>query len=138
MNVQRPRIRFTPARLKARHDGWTPERQVRFIEALAQTRSVTRACRAVGMTSASAYKLRGHAEAAEFALAWRRALADRPVERNGSRRTLARRGRVGRTGKVSEVQEMHDATVSAPPAGQSAVNLQTFRTLMAQLRGPGQ
>ena len=34
---------FTPVPRKPRHDGWTPERQRAFIEALADTGSVTRA-----------------------------------------------------------------------------------------------
>ena len=84
MNPQPPRSRgressgprFTPVPVKARHDGWTPARQFRFIEMLATTRSVTRACAAVGMSRESAYALRDRPEAAGgFALAWRRALA---------------------------------------------------------------
>ena len=41
---------FTPVpRLKPRHDGWTPERQRAFIEALAATGSVTDASKSVNM-----------------------------------------------------------------------------------------
>jgi hypothetical protein len=69
-----PQIRFKPAALKARHDGWTPARQFRFIDLLAATRSVTTACRAVGKSRESAYALRDRTEARSFRLAWRAAL----------------------------------------------------------------
>ena len=72
--MQPSRIRFAPVQLKVRHDGWTPARQIRFIEELAAMKSLTRACRAVGMSRASAYKLRDHSEARQFRLAWRAAL----------------------------------------------------------------
>ena len=32
---------FTPVPLRARHDGWTPETQTAFIEALAESGCVT-------------------------------------------------------------------------------------------------
>lgn len=38
-----PLPEFTPVPSKPRHDGWTPERQKAFIEALADTGSVSRA-----------------------------------------------------------------------------------------------
>lgn len=42
---------FDPVpRMRARHDGWTPERQKAFIEALADTGSVSRAAAMVNMT----------------------------------------------------------------------------------------
>lgn len=66
---------FTPVpRKHARHDGWTPERQKAFIEALAATGSVTHAARAVNMAKEGAYQLRLHPEAAEFRAAWEQAL----------------------------------------------------------------
>lgn len=41
---ERPPIpEFAPVPRKYRHDGWTPERQKAFIEALADCGSVTRA-----------------------------------------------------------------------------------------------
>lgn len=69
---------FTLVPVRARRDGWTPERQRRFIAALAQTRSATRAARAVGMTREGAYQLRGRAGAASFAAAWDAALVTPP------------------------------------------------------------
>ena len=67
---------FTPVPRKcARHDGWTPERQRAFIEALADTGSVETACRTVNMSSEGAYALRRHPGAGELRAAWDAALA---------------------------------------------------------------
>ena len=67
---------FTPVpRQCNRHDGWTPQRQRGFIEALADTGSVKRAAHAVNMTPEGAYYLRRHPEAEEFRAAWAAALA---------------------------------------------------------------
>jgi hypothetical protein len=57
-----------------RHDGWTPERQKAFIEALADTGSVSRAAAMVNMTPESAYMLRRQKGAEEFRRAWEAAL----------------------------------------------------------------
>ncbi len=66
---------FTPVPRKCeRHDGWTPDRQQRFIEALADTGSVESACRAVNMSSVGAYYLRRQAGAESFRKAWQAAL----------------------------------------------------------------
>jgi hypothetical protein len=66
---------FAPVpRLCNRHDGWTPERQRGFIEALAETGSVKAAAHAVNMTPEGAYLLRRHAEGGEFRQAWQAAL----------------------------------------------------------------
>ena len=61
---------FDPVALRARHDGWTPARQVDFIEALAAGGCVAEAARSVGMSKAAAYKLRARADAQAFRLAW--------------------------------------------------------------------
>ena len=69
-------IAFTPVpRHYQRHDGWTPERQQAFIEALADTGSVRSAAHAVNMAPEGAYLLRRHPEAGEFRKAWEAALA---------------------------------------------------------------
>jgi hypothetical protein len=69
-------IAFTPVpREKDRSNGWKPEVQLAFIEALADTGSVKAAARAVGRAAEGAYQLRRHPEAAEFAAAWEAALA---------------------------------------------------------------
>lgn len=66
-----PLIPFTPVpRLKDRSDGWKPEIQRAFIEALADTGSVASACRMVGRSERSAYMLRRHPQGGEFAQAW--------------------------------------------------------------------
>lgn len=70
---------FTPVPLRARADGWTPERQRAFLDALAATRSVDAAARATGMSRASAYRLRGRPDARAFAAAWDAALVRAPA-----------------------------------------------------------
>lgn len=65
---------FAPAVLRARHDGWTPERQVGFIEALAESACVVQAAAAVGLSATAAYNLRRRPEAQAFRLAWDAAL----------------------------------------------------------------
>jgi hypothetical protein len=55
---------------KPRHDGWTPARQVAFIEALADIGSVSRAANQVNMSSESAYALRRAPQAESFGRAW--------------------------------------------------------------------
>lgn len=67
---------FTPVpRQTARHDGWTPERQRGFIDALADTGSVKAAAHRVNMTPEGAYLLRRHPDGASFRKAWEAALA---------------------------------------------------------------
>jgi len=67
---------FTPVpRGRQRHDGWTEDRQRRFIEALSVTGSVKAAAHRVNMTPEGAYLLRRHPEAGEFRAAWEAALA---------------------------------------------------------------
>jgi hypothetical protein len=64
----------SPAR-RARRDGWGAARQRAFIAVLAETRSVTRAARAVGISRQSAYRLRGEPSGAGFAREWDRVMA---------------------------------------------------------------
>jgi hypothetical protein len=59
---------------RTRRDGWTAERQLRFLDTLARTRSVTRAAAAAGLSRKSAYRLRARADGALFAAIWDRAL----------------------------------------------------------------
>jgi hypothetical protein len=66
---------FTPVpRRNNRHDGWTPERQRAFIEALADTGSVTRAAAQVNIAQANCYTLRRAPGAEGFRAAWDAAL----------------------------------------------------------------
>lgn len=67
-------VPFTPAQLRPRHDGWTAERQIAFVEALAETACVEEACRRVGMSDSSAYKLRNRYNGRHFRAAWDAAL----------------------------------------------------------------
>ena len=57
-----------------RHDGWTPERQKAFIEALADTGCVSRAAAMVNMAQANCYTLRRARGAEGFRRAWDAAL----------------------------------------------------------------
>lgn len=61
---------FDAVPVQPRHDGWTPERQRSFIEALAATACVEDSARAVGMTPKSAHRLRARADAVAFRDAW--------------------------------------------------------------------
>lgn len=61
---------FLPVPLRARGDGWTPERQGRFIGFFAETGSVAEAARRVGMSRESAWRLRRRAGSESFAHAW--------------------------------------------------------------------
>jgi hypothetical protein len=65
---------FTPVPRRYRHDGWTPERQKAFIEALADTGCVTRAASMVNMSQNNCYTLRRSAGAEAFRRAWDAAL----------------------------------------------------------------
>ena len=57
-----------------RRDGWTVERQTRFLTALAACGCVREACASVGMSYGSAYKLRSRPTADAFRQAWDAAL----------------------------------------------------------------
>lgn len=67
-------IAFTPVPGRARHDGWTPNRQRDFIAALARIGLVSAAAQAIGLSAKSAYALRRRAGAESFAAAWNAAL----------------------------------------------------------------
>lgn len=68
------RLEFTPVPRRYRHDGWTPERQVAFIHALADTGCVDRAARMVNMAQTNCYALKRAPGAEEFRRAWDAAL----------------------------------------------------------------
>ena len=57
-----------------RTTGWTAERQRRFLDHLAISGTVADACDLVGLSAASAYKLRANPAHAGFAAAWDAAL----------------------------------------------------------------
>lgn len=60
--------RWVPVLRRPRKDGWTPQRQVDFIAALADTGCVAQAALAAGMSERSCYRLRR--ESPPFAGAW--------------------------------------------------------------------
>lgn len=66
-----------PPALRHQHNGWTPERQQRFLQHLALHASVAGAARHAGMSRQSAYWLRRQPVGAQFGAAWDAALADR-------------------------------------------------------------
>jgi hypothetical protein len=61
---------FTPVAVRYRYDGWLPEKQLEFIERLADCGCVEEAAQAVGMSRNSAYALRRRPDAQAFRLAW--------------------------------------------------------------------
>lgn len=66
---------FTPVpRQRKRHDGWTPERQTEFIQALAECACIDEACARVGVSRSAAYAFRARADARSFRIAWEAAL----------------------------------------------------------------
>jgi hypothetical protein len=64
---------FTPVRLRARVDGWTPERQRAYVAALARWGSGRLAAEHVGLTPQSAARLCRRPHAASFSAACQRA-----------------------------------------------------------------
>jgi hypothetical protein len=71
---KQPLIPFAPVPVRPRHDGWTVERQIAFIEKLAGCGSVSAAAKHVGMSRESARRLRLRYSARDFRDAWDAAL----------------------------------------------------------------
>lgn len=65
---------WVPVLKKRRKDGWSPDKQRAFIEALADTGSVATAAQRVGMSESSAYRLRRAPGAEAFDRAWSAAI----------------------------------------------------------------
>ena len=65
---------YTPVTLAPRRNGWTAQRQRAFLCALAETGSVSVACKSAGITARSAYRLRVDPRGEVFAAAWDQAL----------------------------------------------------------------
>jgi len=70
MSEHKPLIPFQTVPVRARHDGWTPERQIAFIEKLADSGSVSAAAKHVGMSRESARQLRRRRGGRDFRDAW--------------------------------------------------------------------
>lgn len=75
---------FTPVPLRVRRDGWTPERQRRFVDLLASGCGPSEAAQAVGKTKQTAFALRVRPGAEGFCAAW-----DAAVEYARQRRIAA-------------------------------------------------
>jgi hypothetical protein len=74
--MTQPPPAFTPVPVaRARHDGWSVERQRRFVAALGTLGSVNAAARAVGSSRTGVYRLRARTGAESFAAAWDATLA---------------------------------------------------------------
>jgi hypothetical protein len=71
----KPDLEFDPVVMRERADGWLPERQVEFIEALAECGCVSEACERIGMSLSAAYQLRRRPDAVYFRRAWNAAVA---------------------------------------------------------------
>lgn len=71
---------FLPVPVRARADGWTVERQGRFMGWLAETGCVAAATRGAGMSRIAAYQLRTRAGAESFAHAWDAVMAIRAAQ----------------------------------------------------------
>jgi hypothetical protein len=101
---------------KTRRDGWTAERQLRFLDALAHRRSITRAAAAVGMSRESAYRLRSRTPL--FAALWDRALNGTPLSRTkGHEVERVQLPIAPKTGEGHEVEEVEGPLFPpAPPA----------------------
>ena len=65
-----PVIAFTPVPLRRRADGWSPDLQLRFIQALSRGLTPGEAARSVGKNRQNAYALRKREGAESFAAAW--------------------------------------------------------------------
>jgi hypothetical protein len=63
---------------KIRSDGWTAERQLRFLAALLETRNVGMAAAFAGLSREGAHRFRNLREGALFAALWDRVLAPQP------------------------------------------------------------
>src|SRR3546814_14290232 len=70
---------FLPVPRQQRADGWKADAQRRFIEALADSGSVTHAARAAGKSTASCSRLRRAPGAEDFAAAWDSAVVEAPT-----------------------------------------------------------
>jgi hypothetical protein len=104
-------LAFVAVPLRPRRDGWLKVRQQGFILRLALCGCVTRAARGVGMTKASAYRLRERPGAEGFATAWDKALCwgqDRTVDVALEIALLGEQVPVMRDGRCVGIRHRHD------------------------------
>jgi len=74
-NPPAPGATFSTTGAPAKRAHWTPDRQRRFLTHLLVTGNVTQAARAVGMSPASAHRLRRRLSGTVFDRTWSHALA---------------------------------------------------------------
>jgi len=108
-----------------RGGGWTADRQRAFLGQLAETASVTHACRHVGLSKQSAYALRAREPNSVFALCWdvavrmgKRRLWDEAIERAMAGRavTVWHRGEEVGTRQVHNDRLLMFLLAHEPPA----------------------
>ena len=73
---------YEPVKLRTRHDGLTPLRQIAFLDALAGSGCIEEACRSAGVSRGAVYALRKRLDGVPFRRAWDAALAT-GIERLG-------------------------------------------------------
>jgi len=105
---------FDPVPVRYRRDGWTPERQRTFIAGLRECRCVLEACRRVGRSSESAYKLYRRPDAASFRRAWDAALTSARPQRRPS--TFAGAAQTHGMCQVRQHRQLPDGP-QLPPSG---------------------
>lgn len=99
---------------RIRRDGWTPERQLRFLAALAETGSVSAAATAAGMSRESAYRLRSRRHGSLFAAAWDCALEGHELSRPARSRAIRPRSiSRGNPPKVTKWKKWKDPRFNA-------------------------
>ena len=99
---------------------------------LRATKSVTRACQTVRMSTVTAYALRKRPGAESFARAWDAALAFAPDPGPRSPRRLL--CLAANRSQTNEVTETHDFPDSPAPPAQASSALQALAALLAELR----
>ena len=117
---------------RARHDGWTHQRQVAFLRALFLTRCVTAAASSVGMSREGAYRFRRRPLGRPFATAWDRMLAmPLPVIQPGHEgHTPIQSARPNVGSREGKGREGHAAPQNAPhcqPVHNLASTVRNFR-----------
>ena len=103
-----------------RHDGWTPERQRRFLETLAAFGTVSRACEETGLSREAAYGFRHRNAGAAFALGWEAAI-------------LIARGRILDTLVERAIEGQEDVSVFDPDTRERRRRWHDNRTAMSIL-----
>lgn len=110
----------------SRHNGWTRDKMLRFLELLAGSGSVTASAKAVGMSRQSAYKLRTRLYGQPFDLAWEAALefglnavAHEAVDRalNGTLVPVYHRGELVGERRVFNERAVLNLLLAAPMIG---------------------